>query len=58
MFRPLCVAIFRFSTNIFEAISMSSMMGGGSHFTIYGWYGMLSGVQGDPLGLVMLLWRL
>ena len=29
MFRPLRVAIFRFSTNFFEAISMSSLMGWG-----------------------------
>ena len=38
--------------------SISSLIGGGgarSHFTIYGWYGMLSGVQGDPLGLVLLM---
>jgi len=57
MFRPLRVAIFRFSTNFFEAISISSLMGGGarSHFTNCGWYGLLSGVQGDPLGLGLLL---
>ena len=37
---------------------MSSLIGGGgarSHFTIWGWYGLLSGVQGDLLGLGLLL---
>jgi hypothetical protein len=56
MFRPLRVAIFRFSTDFFEAISMSSLRGGArSHFTIWGWYGLLPGVQGDLLGLGLLL---
>jgi len=58
MFRPLHVAIFRFSTNFFEIYMSSLRVGGGgarSHFTIWGWYGLLSGVQGDLLGLGLLL---